>query len=105
MVSKVTGVDDEGSANRGETFSLFRDTICANIDAFYAEYDKKKDARNPIFAPVDDDFFDAFLESRDKELSESTWNALGKNAQQDFDAKIIADEELKAWCEKNGGIK
>ena len=104
MVSKVTGADDEGSGLRGETFSLFRDTICSNLDKFFEEYDKKKAERDPKFQPIDDDFFESFFDSRDKELATIAWNALGESAQKSFDEKILADAELKNWCVNNGGI-
>lgn len=95
MVSKVGQIDDEGSANRGETYCLFRDTIMKNYDAFMAEYNKKKADRDPKFKAIDDDFFDAFLgDDREQEMAESAWNGLGESGKKDFVALLEADPPL-----------
>ena len=70
------------------------------------EYDKKKQERDPKILAIDEDFYEScFGEERDKELAESGWKSVGENAREDFVKFLEEDGELKAFCEKNGGLR
>ena len=96
---------EENNQDR-EPVNVMFDTIMPNLEAFWEEYDNKRQERDPKILAIDEDFYDGFVgEERDKELAESCWNALVGKGQADFVRFLEEDEELKVFCENNGGLR